>query len=252
MFRDERQTKILEILERDGRVSTMDLADQFDVSVDSIRKDLQRLAAEGMCRRVYGGATTIDPDVRKKNVVERLDERRAQKELIARKAFGLIRDGMTIFLDISSTNVHLASLLGESERHVIVVTNMMEIAMRAAKGPGIDVQCPGGHVNAELNGLVGSVTVSDLHRRRFDLAFLGTLEMDVEHDSVSTYDAEDGTVKQVVLANSAYCYVVADSLKFGGDGPYQYARLSDFYGVITDDDLPEKRARLEELGIVVL
>lgn len=252
MFRDERQTKILELLGRDGRVSTMDLAGRFDVSVDSIRKDLQRLAAEGLCRRVYGGATAVDPDSRKKSVVDRLDERRAQKMLIARKALPLIKDGMTIFLDISSTNVHLASLLGESETHAIVVTNMMEIAMRAAKGPGIDVQCPGGRVNSELNGLVGSVTVSDLHRRRFDLSFLGTLEMDVERDSVSTYDAEDGAVKQTVLANSAYSYAVADSLKFGGDGPYQYARLSDFYGVITDDDLPERRERLEGLGVVVL
>lgn len=251
MFRNERHDEILQILARDGRVSTIDLAKRYSVSEDSIRKDLQQLDAEGKLHRVYGGAVALsDPPSR--SVVARIDEYREEKMLIAEKAFALIKDNMTIFLDVSSTNIFLADLIAKSSLHLVVVSNMLELLTRVAAGPHIEAQCPGGRVNAELNGLVGGVATYSLMQARFDLAFLGTLELDAENDCVSTFDAEDAMIKRTVLENSERTYVVGDSHKFTARGNYRYGRLSDFTGLITDDRNEEWREKAAKLGIEVL
>jgi DeoR/GlpR family transcriptional regulator of sugar metabolism len=251
VFRNERHEKILELVERDGRVQTAELAESFGVSEDSIRKDLQLLDAKHLVRRVYGGAIRLS-DGPSHVVLSRVDDHRAQKQEIARKALGLVENDMTVFLDISTTNLFLADLIAASDLRCIVVSNMVDIVKRAAAGRNVEVQCPGGRMNLELSGLVGASCARALSRLRPDLAFMGTLEVSVETDSVSTFDSEDGQVKQTVLERAERSYVVADSNKFGARGSYAYARLSDFTGLISDGEKPAYLERVRRLGIDVL
>ena len=251
LFRNERHERILQLVERDGRVETAGLARTFGVSEDSIRKDLQQLDSEHLVRRVYGGAVALSSET-PHEVLSRVDDYRDQKVEIARKAFGLIENDMTVFLDISTTNLFLADMIGKSDVRCIVVSNMIDIMKSAAAGRNVEVQCPGGRMNLELNGLVGATCARSLARVRPDLAFLGTLEVSVDDDSVSTFDSEDGMVKQTVLERAARSYVVADSHKFAARGSYAYARLTDFTGLITDDGDPAYCERVRRLGIDVL
>lgn len=251
MFRTERQDAILDELSREGRVTTSELAERYQVSEDSIRKDLQRLAADGRLRRVYGGAVSVG-DAPKRAVTSRVDDYRPQKVDIARKAYELIEDGQTIFLDISSTNLYLADLLAKGSKRVIVVSNMLDLLRRASEGDNVEVQCPGGKVNMELNGLVGAVTRGMLERVSFDLAFIGALSVNVKDDAVTTFDMEDGAIKQTVLKAAERSYLVTDSHKFRARGTYRYARLSDFTGIITDEDNAAHRKAAAALGVEVL
>lgn len=251
MFRNERHDEILQLVARDGRVSTSELAKRYGVSEDSIRKDLQQLDAEGKLTRVYGGAVALEEKATRQ-VVSRVDAHADEKRAIAAKAFDLIEDDTTVYLDVSSTNLYLADLLAASDKRVIVVSNMLELLTRVAAGPNIDAQCPGGHVNVELNGLVGGVTTRALSQACFDLAFLGTVEFDLENNVASTFDSEDAAVKRTALERSRRSYVVGASHKFGAHGGYRYAWLSEFSGLITDDGQPEWVRRAREAGLDVL
>lgn len=251
MFRTERQDAILDQLSNNGRVATVTLANSFKVSEDSIRKDLQQLAAEGKLKRVYGGAVRVD-EAAKRRVDARVDDYSEQKREVAAKAYGLIQNDQTVFLDISSTNLYLADLVAQGPKHVIVVSNMLGVLKRVASGSGVQAQCPGGTMNAELSGLVGAATSKMLQNMSFDLAFIGALGISVDRNAVSTFDLEDGTVKQTVLAASSRSYVVADSHKFSQRGNYRFARISDFTGIITDSAGESQRDAVEALGTALL
>lgn len=252
MFKAERHEAILDEIAREGHVTTIALAERFGVSEDSIRKDLQQLGAEGRLQRVYGGAVGMESEQSKRVVSSRIDDYRDQKLLIARKAYDLVEDGQTVFLDISSTNLYLADLFASGPKWAIVVSNMLDVVRKVAAGKNVEAQCPGGKVNLELSGFVGAMTAQALSRMRFDISFLGTLELNVADDCVSTFDMEDGTIKQTVLANSRKSYLVADSHKFHTRGNYCYARLSDFTGIVTDSIDDKRRAEIVGLGIDVL
>lgn len=251
MFRTERQDAILERLRSDGSVKTLQLASAFGVSEDSIRKDLQQLAAEGRLRRVYGGAIPSQTSA-KRLVTARTDDQRSQKLEIAKKAYELIEQNTTVFLDSASTNLYLADLLAHGSKRIVVVSNMFEVLKRVAAGPKIQAQCLPGTVSAELNGVVGSATTKMLERMRFDVAFIGALCVDLDSDAVTTFDIEDGTVKQTVLASAERSYVMADSHKFMQRGGYRYAHVSDFTGIVTDAAGAANREAVENLGVALL
>ncbi len=251
MFKRERQAEILRLLDVDGRVAVTDLAQRFEVTEDCIRKDLQQLDHEGRCHRVYGGAVSVGM-LPNPNVTQRVDDYRTEKEQLAAKAYPLIQDGQTIFLDVASTNLYLAKLLAASPRRIVVVSNMLDVLKTVAAAPGINAQCPGGKVNVVLNGIVGAATVEALKNQHFDLAFIGTLELDVEDDRVSTFDQEDGLVKRAAIESSSRTYLMADSHKFMTHGGYRYGKISEFTGLITDDHRPELCDAVRALGIEVL
>lgn len=252
MFRNERHEEILQLVARDGRVATTELAERYGVSEDSIRKDLQQLDAEGKLQRVYGGAVALPDAQPTRQVASRVDERADEKRLVAGKAFELIEDDMTIFLDVSSTNLYLADLLAASDKRLIVVSNMLDLLSRVAAGANIDAQCPGGHVSLELNGLVGGVTTRNLARNHFDLAFLGTINFGLEDNEVTTFDSEDAAIKHTALERSARTYVVGDSHKFNVQGGFRYARLTDFEAIITDEAHSDWVNRARAAGLTVL
>lgn len=238
LFLKERQDAIAQDVQAQGRVTVSELAERFQVSEDCIRKDLKALADEGRCQRVYGGAIRVEeaPD---RNIVHRLDVRTAQKQRVAEQAYGLIGDGETVFLDISTTNVALARLLAAGPKRCNVVSNMIDLLQILAANPAIRVLCPGGNVNLELNGFVGALTLETLAPMRFDKCFVGALGVDLESGGVLTFDVDDGLVKRAVLERSAGSYLVVDGQKFGAPGNYRFAAVSDFTAVVTDDDVSE-------------
>lgn len=251
MFLKERQDAIVALLASQGRVRVSDLAQRFEVSEDCIRKDLQQLDAAGRCRRVYGGAMPVEPQVE-------LDARRrvgtdlAEKRLVAQRAFPLIHDDQTVFLDIATTNLELARLIGESDLRCTVVSNMFDVLMAVAANPRATAVCPGGTVVASLSGLVGATTLADLQRTRFDLAFVGALGASLEDDAVYTFDADDGAIKRCAIERSDKSYLVTASRKFDYQGGFQYARLTDLTGLATDDDRPAVREGAAGLGLEVM
>lgn len=251
MFLAERHQKILEILEQEGRVAVPSLAEQFDVTEDCIRKDLKQLSAEGKCRRVYGGATKVEvPTARE--VSGRMAQGSAEKLAIAEKALKLIKPGQTVFLDIATTNLHLARLIARDNIACTVVSPMVDVLAAVAASTCVRGICPGGTMHPELNGFVGPLAVEGLERFRFELAFIGTWGLDPETREAFTLDPDDGIVKAKAIERAANSYLVSETRKVGTYGTYRYARFGDFDAIVCDDPAGDDAALLREAGLEVL
>ena len=234
MFLEERQEKILELLATNGKVLVKELAEQFGVTEDSIRKDLSALELDGKLKRTYGGAVAI----REKLHVMEANKRRTinveAKRKIAAAAFKLIKPGDMICLDISTINIALAELIAKAELDCKVVTNMIDVLTILANNPKIELIFIGGKLNRSRDGFCDGLAAELITRLKPDLAFIGVVGVDVKDNSVSTYQIEDGIYKSEVIGVSKKSYIMAEARKFSTDGNYTFAHVDDFDGVITD------------------
>lgn len=251
MFLEERHGRIVALLEEHGRVTVADLAARFDVTEDCIRKDLKQLASAGKCRRVYGGATKVEtaPEF---NVVDRVKLYVPEKRIIAAKAAPLIEPEMTVFLDISTTNLILAKKIAQSGVRCTVVSTMLSVLTALAANPNVTALCPGGTLRPGLDGFVGGLCVSALDNYRFDLAFMGCYGIDAGSQEVTTHALEDGIVKRAAIERTRRNYLIAESRKLSSYGSYRYASFDDFEALICDDANPEAIAHVRDAGLDVL
>ena len=251
MFQEERHQRIIELLDAHGRVSVSDLAAHFDVTEDCIRKDLKQLAARGVCKRVYGGATKAEntPEL---NVIDRVGTFVSEKRAIAAKAVRLIKPESTVFLDISTTNLEIARAIAESGITCNVVSTMIGVLTILAKNPSVTALCPGGVLRPSLDGFVGGQCVKALGSYRFDLSFMGCYGIDAAGSEVTTHALEDGIVKETAVAHTRRNYIVAESRKLSSYGSYCYGRLDDFEALICDGEDIEGIARVRRAGLAVM
>lgn len=240
LLAEERHDAIVREVNATGSVKVRELAERFGVTQDCIRKDLTLLERQGLLKRAYGGAVRVRTQASDYRIADRLDEHAEEKHVIASKALGLVRDGDTVFLDISTANVALARMLVDAGRAVTIVTNCLPVMQAVAEAPGVGgvrLVALGGELSPLRDGLVGALTDEQLGRYRFDEAFFGEVGVDLEEDRVSTYVPADGATKRVALACSRRSYLMLETRKLHEDGSYCHARVGDFTGAILERPL---------------
>ena len=253
MFAEERLDKILKILESQGKLKVKDLSSKFDVTEDCIRKDLKSLEKQGCLKRTYGGAVLLRESSQDHNIILRKDVDILKKNIIAMKAFNIIKDRETIFLDMSTINILLSKLLAKSKKRLTVVTNMLEILNILSKENNITVISTGGVLNKDLVGFTGISAIEFMSKYKFDRTFIGLRGIDVFDRSLTTFEMEDGITKKAVLASGKKNYIVMESKKFYFDGNYKFATIDDIDYIITEEiPKPEIRVVLEEFNIEVI
>jgi len=221
------------------------LAGEFGVSEDAIRRDLRALAAEGRCRRVYGGALPIYPATA--TMEARLGEGTARKRLLARAAAATIEPGEFLFLDSSSTNLVLVEFLPE-DRELTVATNSVQIAAALLLRQDLRLIVIGGSVDPVVGGCVDASATRAIAQMRFDRAFLGVCSITAE-DGVGAFDFADAAFKRAVVASSRRTLVLAISDKFGDRALHHVARLDQIDTLVVEPEiLPAQRAALEGTG----
>lgn len=250
MFAEERQNAIIALLNKNGSVRVKELSEQFKVTEDSIRKDLTALEKKGLLKKTYGGAMKKRINVHDLDVSQRKEKNIDSKQKIAAKAMELIKDGDMIFLDISTANLELAKLLVKSTLNITIVTNMIDIMLQFMTSSTVKVIFLGGTFGRGYDGFVGSITIDQILNYRFDIAFLGTVGVDVFDNSVSTYMVEDGLTKNAVIECSKNSYMMLETRKFNMDGTYKYAKIDSFAGAIMESSPPEEiEEKLKEYSI---
>lgn len=220
---------------RDGQsVIATALALEFDVSEDAIRRDLRALAAEGVCRRVYGGALPLSDDT---PMIQRVNEGQAQKARLAKAGAATIRLGELIFLDSGSTNLALVELLPD-DFELTVVTNSIVIAAALLPRSDIRLICLGGNVTHQLGGCVDSSAFLQVSRINIDRAFIGACSVSVE-GGVCAIDYADSVFKRQVVQSSKHNIVLATNEKFTKNSLHQIAEVSEFDHLIVEHDLAQ-------------
>ena len=290
MFRQERWARIVAILEIEGSASVENLARRFDVSVDSIRKDLQALSREGRIERYYGGArratspspatvrrsgqdpirgfeSTARPTTQPRpwpwNIseptlgpisVEQEVDTTAQpaREAVARRAYLEINNGDSIFLDVSRTNPPLADLIAEGDKRVIVTTNMIEVQRRLSFLPHVTVLGTGGYLNVQVSGSMSSATQGLLEPLLMAKAFIGASGVNLTQGAVTSNSIDTGEMKERVIHNASYRFLLVEEEKFQRPGVFRFASITDFSAIITNTSNPEILAQLSRYGVPTL
>lgn len=242
MFMEERLNKILEIIKNDKKVLVKDLSERFNVSESMIRKDLQRLEKEGSIKRTYGGAILEREKSYDENTTARVFVDLESKEYIGKLVVDTIEDKDVIFLDISTTNYTIATMLKNTNKNITVITNMNRIAMEFDFSPNINVVLIGGNYNKKLGGTVGIGAVEQIKSFKIDKGFIGAGGINVEDDFISNFNYDESFVKREVLKCSKKRYIVSNDEKFYKDGAYKFGELKDIDYIITEKE-PEESIR---------
>ncbi|MCT4608495.1 MAG: DeoR/GlpR family DNA-binding transcription regulator [Pelagimonas sp.] len=230
-----RQPEILEMARQQGKVSVDALARHFDVTEQTIRRDLGELALLGHIERVHGGAV---PSSGTSNI--QYEERRQlnsdAKTNIARACAALIPDGASLFLNIGSTTEAIARAL-MAHKNLLIVTNNSNIPPILADNPSCEVILTGGHFRSSDGGLVGDLAARTIRMFKFDLAIIGCSAMD-ESGDILDYDLQEVTVSQTILDQSRKTILAADHSKLHRSAPVRIATLKSLDVLVTDAALP--------------
>ncbi|MFE4112091.1 DeoR/GlpR family DNA-binding transcription regulator [Kosakonia sp. YIM B13611] len=232
-FPDQRQALIRQRLQAQGRVVCAELAVELQVSEHTIRRDLQELSKEGICKKVYGGA--VLQLAAAGSFTERKEQDRAKKSIIAQRCVPLLKPGTCVFIDSGTTNLELAKAL-PPELNLTVVTNSPEIAAVACKHPRCEVIMLGGLVQNSTGGCVGGPAISQLNGIIFDQAFIGGCAMSPEM-GLTGFDYADCEFKKAVIAQSNQVVVALTANKIPGVARYIVAASQQIDVLVVETDL---------------
>jgi DeoR/GlpR family transcriptional regulator of sugar metabolism len=255
MLKAERQSQILEIIQRDGNTTVSDLAERFEVSEMTIRRDLRDLDQQGLLRRVHGGAVSdlgrsYEPPYRL-----RTTKRVAAKAAIGAAAAELVVDGDSIALDVGTTTLEIARALQHRHNLTILTASLPianEIATLFSLENDVRLILTGGVVRSGELSMFGHIAQNAYHEFHVDKAFVAIGGLSVE-GGLTEYNLEDALVKKPLLESAREVIVVADSSKFGQITLCSVGPLSAVDVVVTDSAAPQDMLdQLEEMGIEVI
>ena len=233
MHAEDRRDRISEEVRRRGRVSVSRLAAAYDVTAETVRRDLIELEQRGELRRVHGGAVAPARTRQEVAVDERAGHMAAEKERIAEAALALLPDdGGTVLVDAGTTTAALVERF-PAERRLTVVTNAVPHALRLVQLPEVTVIVVGGRLRARTLANVDEPAVEALRNLRVDVAFVATNGL--TERGCSTPDLAEAAVKRALVAAADRVVLLADHTKFGEEHFVRFAELADLDVVVTDD-----------------
>lgn len=253
MYAEERQQAIAALVGQRGRLSVNELAERFDVTTETVRRDLSTLERAGVIRRVHGGAIpAASLSVLEIAVSERDRAFSEEKDKIAAAALPFLPPpGGTVVLDAGTTTARLASLI-PADHPLTVFTNAVPIAARLAGLTGVELHLLPGRVRSTTQAAVGEDTVAALDVLRTDVAFIGTNGLSVGH-GLSTPDTSEAAVKRAMVRCGSRIVVLADSSKIGNENTIRFAGLAEVDVVVTDPGIsPRDRKALSARDVEVV
>ena len=241
MLHVERQKQIIDMLLKNGSVKILDLSKEYEVGVETIRRDLKAIASQIDIELIYGGACIKD-HIKLNIVEESVKEKRSieytNKQIIAKKAANLINKGDTIALNSGSTVEYILDYISD-KTPLSIVTLSAQIALKAISVPNVDVYIPGGKLRNKSTAVVGPTTAQFLKSFNIDKCFFGASAIDFKNGVLHPV-IEEVDINMAMLSVSNEKYLVADSTKMYNTSLYTMARIEEFDGFIVDEDFKEE------------
>ncbi|PTL59666.1 DeoR/GlpR family DNA-binding transcription regulator [Paraconexibacter algicola] len=250
MYAEERQAAIVEQARSRGRVEVAGLAQELNVTTETVRRDLSVLERHGVLRRVHGGAIPVERLGFEPGLADRDRAMSDEKERIARAALAEVPAEGAILLDAGTTTARLAEIL-PAEATLTVVTNSLPIALTLSSRPNLTVLTVGGRIRGRTAAMVDAWALRVLEDTLVDVAFVGTNGLSVER-GLTTPDTAEAAVKRAMLRAARHTVVLADHTKIGNDHFARFGDTGDIDVLITDRGIdPDQAGSLEACGIRV-
>ncbi|WP_338722101.1 DeoR/GlpR family DNA-binding transcription regulator [Devosia sp. XK-2] len=226
-----RQAKIVELARQQGEVSVEELVLAFDVTPQTIRKDLNILCDRGALKRTHGGA--MHPSgVENVEYEARRQIAPTEKRAIGRAAAALIPDNASLFINIGTTTEAVSQALAD-HRGLMVITNNINVANHLRVVPSVEVVIAGGVVRPSDGGIVGEAAVDFIRQFKVDFAVIGVSAIDPD-GALLDFDYREVKVAQAIMANARHVILVADQTKFTRTAPVRIGHVSQAHSFITD------------------
>ncbi|WP_203362596.1 DeoR/GlpR family DNA-binding transcription regulator [Bacillus sp. REN10] len=240
---EERKRMILEKLEVKGKVRVADLANEFAVSTETIRRYLEDLAKSQKLKKVYGGAVkTSHSPLIEPSMIERKILNIEQKQRIAYKAATFIDDGDVILIDEGSTTLQLVPYLLHI-KDLTIITNSFAFANQLISATNKrlfdgEIVFIGGTISSQHFRTAGPMSQEILNHLSFDKAFI-SVDAVLPSFGISSYDVEKARLSEMMIKQAKETYVLADHSKIGEKGTYKITGLSKIDYILSNQYSPE-------------
>ncbi|APO73908.1 DeoR family transcriptional regulator protein [Rhizobium etli 8C-3] len=237
MLTTQRKSLILDILRRDGQVIAKRVAQDLALSEDTIRRDLREMAADGLLKRVHGGAMPIAPDL--PDFSARRSVSSDAKQRLGARAVQMVKAGQMIFLDGGTTTAQIARCLPRDIAFTIA-THSPTIAAELEHHPTADIILTGGRLYKHSMVATGAAAMAAISQLRPDIFFLGVTAAHPVH-GLSTGDYEEAAIKRHIARCAAETYALLTEEKFDRVSPCPVLAISDVAGLIVSAGVPKER-----------
>ena len=231
-----RQQQILTIARKVGSVGVDELSSHFEVTPQTIRKDLNELCDARLLTRTHGGAM-LSSGVENVAYESRRALALAEKQQIGRFAASLIPNNSSLFINIGTTTEEVARALTHHEG-LLVITNNIQVASILSPVAKIEVIVVGGIVRKSDGGIVGETAIDAIRQFKVDHAVMGVSAID-EEGALLDFDYREVRAAQAIISNSRSVILVADNMKFTRSAPVRIGHVSDVDIFVTDAAPPE-------------
>jgi len=250
MLAEERQRKILQEVKRRRAAKIFELSKLFNVSEMTIRRDLEKLSAQGLIQRAYGGAISIEGTAFEPTFQEKKSVNIEEKRRIGIAAASMIENGDTVCLTTGTTTMQIIKHLGK--KNITVVTNSLNNAFELSKLSNIRLFIIGGELRAGSYAMVGPQTRKHIQEFYVDKLFLGVNGFSIEN-GLTTPNPSEAEICQVMIKIAKETIVVADHSKLESVSLAKIADIECVDKLITDSDVDEKYLQqLQEKEIEVI
>ncbi|MEK5230949.1 DeoR/GlpR family DNA-binding transcription regulator [Lysinibacillus sp. FSL K6-0232] len=231
----ERQQHILQFIRQHKVVKLVTLTKEFNVSMETIRRDIQQLIQDNKIEKFYGGVKYIEPV--EGIIDQRLHERLTEKTAIAKACASLVQDGECIFIDSGTTTYQMTPFLLEKEK-LTVITNSLPVAFDLI-GSTIEVILIGGKVRHSEKSVTSNDFLFRFDHLNINKAFICASGVSLKK-GISDFNLEEAMTRKQIIAISQAVYIAADSSKFNKDVAIQVCSINDIDLLITDDSLAKE------------
>jgi DeoR/GlpR family transcriptional regulator of sugar metabolism len=244
----QRKNELLERVRRNGSIIAAQVAVEWNVSEDTIRRDLRDLASAGHLQRVHGGAVLSSPAAA--NYSTRTNVANGPKSEVARYAASMIKAGQTVFLDGGTTTAAMCRALPLS-LEITVVTHSPTVAVELVDRPAVEVVLIGGTLYRHSLVTVGAIATEYINSLSVDVFFMGVSGIHPVH-GLTTGNAEEAAIKRFICQRAADTVVLASSEKLGTALPHRVVAFGQVMAAITNETNARVVGALRRAGLNIV
>lgn len=238
MLPEERYEVIIKMLQNDKAVKVTELMRIFEVSIETVRRDLEYLEKEGHLKRVYGGAVLEKVSNEEENITRREVKNIEQKKYIASIAAGFVREGQSIIIDMGTTTLEFAKEVKKRIKKLTVITNSVLISSELSDMKDYTIILSGGILRQDEQSLSGYMTERLFEELNVDMAFLSIGGISAEA-GLTDYDIDEVQVKRKMIKAAQQSVVLSDSSKFSVKTLLTVCGFNKINMIITDNNIKD-------------
>lgn len=242
MLAEERYQIIMDLIEQEGSVKVSNLIKLFNVSIETIRRDMEYLESEGLLKRVYGGAIPVQSIIMCKqgksytSFMARVSKNIDEKLQIASTAIKLISEGDSIALDSGTTTLELAKALKKNFNRLTILTNSLMVLNELSEVSNFTVISTGGIFKGDEYSFVGDMACDVISGFNIDKAFISVSGVSLKN-GLTDWRMEEIQIQKKMIDMSNEVIVLTDSAKFNNSSLLNICSIENVSAIVTDTNL---------------